>query len=79
MATVRIDTRTAFLSKINWTAATGGLSMLIVFFGGTALTPEQQAAIITTIGLSQSVLTWILRTWFTTTVTPSSMGTTGVA
>ena len=67
--------QSAWRSKINWAQAVAILSSLLVFgfSPSAALTPEQQVAIITVISLLQGAVTWILKTFFTTTVTPSSM------
>lgn len=64
--------KTAFLSKINWVQAVGFGSMVFACFG-IDVPPEVRAAIVTGIGASTQVVTWILRTWFTTELTTASV------
>jgi len=73
--TTTVTVSSAWWSKVNWTQAVAALSMILVFFIGpsAALTPEQQLAIVTVIGLVCNVATWIMKTWFTTTVHAASM------
>lgn len=63
--------KSAFASKINWTAFIGPLvSMLAVF--GFKVPADLIPALVLAIQAAQSLITIILRTWFTTTITPSS-------
>ena len=68
------DTKSPMQSKINWTQAVAALSaILVVGFGSQAtLTPSEQAAIVTVITLIQGAATFVMRTWFTTKMTPQS-------
>lgn len=76
-----VQIKSAWVSKINWTQAVSGVAMLLAWFSGgkIGLTTEQQAAVVTTIGVATNIVTWIIKTWFTTTVTPSSADQQGGA
>lgn len=65
------DTKSAWLSKINWTQAIGVLASVLVIFG-INLDPATQAAAVAGIQAVAAVVTWIIRTFFTTKLTPSS-------
>ena len=66
--------QSGWLSKINWTQVIALVaSVLVVVTGGKFnITPEMQLAIVALIQAVQTVLTVVFRTYFTTTVTPSS-------
>lgn len=72
-AVVTVDTKSAWLSKINWTQAVSVLASVLVVFG-LNLDPSTQLAIVGVIQGIQAVVTWVLKTWFTPTVTPGSVG-----
>lgn len=59
-------------SKINWTQVVASLAMLLAFVSGgkVGLDASQQAAVIVVIGVVFNIITWILRTWFSPTITP---------
>ena len=63
--------QSAYASKINWTQAVAFAAMMMTMFG-IDLPPELQASIVSGIVAVSSVVTWIMRTWFTTTITPAS-------
>lgn len=67
---VEVAVKSAWWSKINWTAAISVLASVGVVFG-LHIPPEDQARIVLTINAISGVATVILRTWFTTSVTPS--------
>lgn len=75
MTTAVVDVKSAWLSKINWTqAVAGATSVLTAVTGGqVGLTPEQQVSVVTGITLLQGLATWVIKTWFTPTVTASSV------
>jgi hypothetical protein len=75
MDTINVQIKTAWMSKINWTQAISGAAMLVTFLTGGKLniTPEQQVDIVVTIGVVTNIITWVIKTWFTPTVTPSSL------
>lgn len=63
--------KSAWLSKINWAQAVAFLAMALTMFG-IDLPDELQAQIVAAILAVSNVATWIMRTWFTSTVTPSA-------
>lgn len=72
---VSVPITSAWSSKINWTQGVAILSSVLVLFLGpnAGLTPDQQAAVVTVITLIQGIVTYIMKTWFTSTVHPSSI------
>ena len=78
--TVTIETRSAWLSKINWTQAVAvTASMIVLLTGGKVdIPPEVQAQIVVGIGVLQGIVTWVFKTWFTPTVTPASISRSGL-
>lgn len=74
-ANVVVATQSAWASKINWTQAIAGLSMLLSWYSGgkIGLTADQQLALVTSIGVIANLFTWVFKTWFTKTVTPASV------
>lgn len=71
---VTVPVKSAWTSKINWTQLVGlGASLLVLTTSGKINIPiDQQLAIVAAIQAAQSVVTWAMKTYFTTTVTPSS-------
>lgn len=66
-----VPVRSPVTSKINWTQIVGMAAMLGSYFGLT-LTSDQIAATVVAIGVVQSVVTFVIRTWFTKSVTSTS-------
>jgi hypothetical protein len=75
MNTVTVPVTSSWASKINWTQAVSALAMLLAWYSGgkISMTADQQVALVTSIGVITNIVTWVLRTWFTKTVTPSSI------
>lgn len=71
---VVVPVKSAFLSKINWTQVVGPAAAVLAFFGVKDVTADQLAAIIIGIQSLQSVVTVIIKTFYTGTITPQSMG-----
>jgi len=74
MTTVaQVDVQSAWLSRINWTQAVAVTASLLVFMtGGKIDIPvETQVALVTAIQAVSGVVTWVLKTFFTKTITPS--------
>lgn len=71
-ATTRVEIKSAWFSKINWTQA---VSLLATFLAlkGLTLDPETQVAIVAGIQGVQSAVTWAFRTWGNRTVSPASL------
>jgi hypothetical protein len=66
-----VPLKSTFLSKINWTQLIAVVAMLLTTFG-IDLQPEVQAQIVSLIVALQAVATWVLKTWFASTITPAS-------
>src|SRR6266481_2584005 len=74
-ATVAVAVESGWWSKINWTQAVGFAStgMTLAFGYKYAIPVDTQLAIVAAIQSAQTVATWVFKTWFTKTVTPSSV------
>jgi hypothetical protein len=70
MNLVTVDVKSAWASKINWTQAVSVLASVLIMFG-VNLDAETQAHLVIAINLVSSAVTWVLRTWFTETITPA--------
>ena len=68
---VEVAVKSAWWSKVNWAQAIAILASVGVFFG-LNLSPEDQAKIVVTIQAVSGLATIVLRTWFTTTITPAA-------
>lgn len=73
MASATVPVKSAFLSKINWTQAIAFAAMMFSIFG-VDLDAKTQADMLAGVIAAQSIITWVLRTFFTTSVTPSAAG-----
>lgn len=67
---VKVDVKSAWTSKINITQVLAMLAMLLSVFG-LDIDAKTQADILAGIIAVQSVVSWVLRTFFTKTVTPT--------
>jgi len=74
-ATVAVAVESGWWSKINWTQAVGFASsgMTLAFGYKSAIPADTQLAIVAAIQSAQTVATWVFKTWFTKTVSPSSV------
>lgn len=74
-ATVQVDVKSAWASKINWTQAVSAFAMILTLVSGgkIGMSGDQQAAAVVTIGVVTNVVTWVIKTWFTPTVTAASL------
>lgn len=70
---VLVTSKSAWLSKINWVQGVGIAAMILAFFG-INVPDDVKAQIIASIGGIQAVVTWVLRTFFTKTITHTSAG-----
>lgn len=68
----QVQTKSAWLSKINWTQVVS-FAASVLAVKGIDLDANTQVAVVLTIQGVQSVATWVLKTWFTPTVTPASL------
>lgn len=66
-----VDVKSAWYSKINWTQMVGPAVSVAAFFG-LNLSADDMAKVIIGVQAVQSIVTVIMKTFFTTTVTPSS-------
>lgn len=71
-AVVVVPVKSAWLSKINWTQGVALAAALGTFFGFDLDAKTQAEALAGIVGI-QSVVTWLLKTFFTTTVTPAAV------
>lgn len=69
--TAEVEVKSAWTSKINWTQVVAVLAMILTVFG-FSLPPELQAQIVAGIVAVQALVTWVLKTFFTTSVTTAS-------
>lgn len=68
-----VETKTAWLSKINWGELVKFLAVLLAA-KGINVPPDIQNDIVVAIVAIGGIYTFVMRTWFTTTITPSSGG-----
>jgi hypothetical protein len=75
LTTARVDIKSAWASKINWTQGVAAFAMILTLVSGGKfeITADQQVDIVVTIGVVCNVATWVIKTWFTPTVTPASL------
>jgi hypothetical protein len=72
MAThISVPIISSWSSKVNWTQAGAAATALIVAFG-VNLPDVAKDNVLVGITVAQAALTWVLRTWFTTSVTAAS-------
>ena len=74
-STVVVDVSSGWWSKINWTQVIGFLCtvLALVLGHGFEVSANVQLVIVAAIQAVQAAATVILKTYFTTTVTPSSL------
>jgi uncharacterized membrane protein len=68
---MEVETKSAWLSKINWVQVVGIMATIGTTFG-IDLPKEDLLNIVVGIQAAVGVVTWVMRTWFTTKLTPSS-------
>lgn len=66
-----MEIKSAWLSKINWTAAISALLTLLIALG-LPISEETKVQIMTVTGTLAPVIIMIARTWFTSSITPAS-------
>lgn len=67
-----VEVKSAWASKVNWTQAIAAGAMILAYFG-INLDANTQAAVLALIVALQSITTFVIKTWFSPTVTPSSV------
>lgn len=71
-----VPVKSGWASKISWMQVAGpAASTIAIFlsFFGLKLTPDQIIGVVMAIQTIQSIVTWIIRQWFTSSVTAASM------
>ncbi len=70
-----VPVQSGWFSKINWTQVVAGVAMIVAFVTGNKLQLDAntQSAIIILIGFISQVTTFVMRQYFTNTVTASSV------
>jgi len=70
----QVDVQSAWLSKNNWTQVVGIAASAITLISGNRyqIPLETQLAIVSAIQGTQGVISFVLKTWFTKTITPAS-------
>ncbi|HYV30886.1 MAG TPA: hypothetical protein VEO53_07275, partial [Candidatus Binatia bacterium] len=66
----KVEIKSAWLSKINWTQAVAAAASIAVIFG-VDVPPEQQVTIVAAIQIIQTLTTIVIKTWLTPTITPA--------
>jgi hypothetical protein len=66
-----METKSSWLSKINWTQAIAFLAMILTVFG-INLPDDVKIQLVAIISGVQAIVTWVVRTWFTTQLTDAS-------
>lgn len=72
MPDITVNTKTAWASKINWTEIVKIVATVVAMFGLTLDEQTQQYLVMAIVGVG-GIVTWILRTWFTSKVTVASV------
>lgn len=67
-----VPVKSMWLSKTGWVQIIAVTAMILAMFG-IDLDAQTQVAILAVIVAVQGVVTWIVKNWFTPTVTPASM------
>ena len=70
----QVEVQSAWASKINWTQVVGIVASIVTMVSGNKyqIPLETQLAIVSAIQGIQAVASWVFKTWFTKTITPSS-------
>jgi hypothetical protein len=69
--TAVVEVRSGWASKINWTQVVAAAAAVATVFG-LNLSPENQAHIVAAISVAQALATIVLKTYYTSTITPSA-------
>lgn len=70
----QVDVQSAWASKINWTQAVGIVASIIAVVSGNkySIPVETQLSLVAGIQGIQAVATFVMKTWFTKTITPAA-------
>ncbi len=69
----QVEVQSAWASKINWTQAIGILASILAVVSSHKyeIPVETQLSLVAGIQGVQAVVTWIIKTWFNKTITPT--------
>jgi hypothetical protein len=75
VSAVTVPVSSAWSSKVNWTQAVAAFAMILTLVSGgkIGMSADQQTAAVVTIGVLCNIATWILKTFFTSTVHAASL------
>jgi hypothetical protein len=75
VVTATVPVVSAWASKINWTQAVAAFAIILTLVSGgkVGMDADQQAAAVVTIGVGCNIATWIMKTFFTARVHPTSL------
>lgn len=68
-----VPVKSGWFSKISWIQFAGPVASVLAVFG-LQLSADQIVALVVAIQAVQSIATWVIRTWFTRSVTKASVG-----
>lgn len=74
--TIRVETKSAWLSKINWVQV-GQVITTLVTTNALGLDDATQVKVLFYTSLATNVATVVFKTWFTPTITPASEAASG--
>ena len=67
-----VPVKSGWFSKINWVQFAGPVCSVLAAFG-LSLKPDELVGLIVAVQTVQSIATWVIRQWFTKSVTASAM------
>lgn len=73
---IRVETKSAWLSKINWVQVGQAITTLITT-NAFGLDEATQVKVLVYTSLATNIATLIFKTWFTPTITPASESMSG--
>lgn len=76
MGTVLADVKSAWASKVNWTLAVTFVLNALAFFG-VAIPSDVKDAIMMTVTSLGLIIAWVIKTWFTTSISAPSAAKIG--
>ncbi len=75
LPSITVPITSAWSSKVNWTQAVsaGAMVLTLVSGGKVGMSADQQAAAVVTIGVIGNIVTWVFKTFFTSSVHAASL------
>lgn len=77
MNIVKARVKSAMASKVNWTQIIG-IAAQVGAYMGVDVPPEQQTQIAVVLAATTGIVTWVQRTWFTSSITAASAKRSGL-